>query len=81
MNPSAGRTPIFSWPFIALIRAYQWTLSPFVGRQCRYEPTCSHYGVRAFRVYGPVKGMSLTLRRLARCHPFAKGGYDPVPLP
>lgn len=75
------RVPLLSWPFIAVIRVYQWTLSPIVGRQCRYEPTCSHYGVRAFTLHGPVRGAWLTARRILRCHPFAKGGYDPVPIP
>jgi len=76
-----GRVPVLSWPFVAVIRVYQWTLSPLVGRQCRYEPTCSHYGERAFRLHGPWRGLVLTVRRIGRCHPFAKGGYDPVPIP
>lgn len=68
-------------PFVLLIRLYRVTLSPFVGRQCRYEPTCSGYGLEAYRLHGPVRGSLLTLRRILRCHPFVKGGYDPVPLP
>jgi uncharacterized protein len=65
---------------IVPIRLYQWTLSPILGRQCRFHPTCSHYAVEALRVHGVVRGVWLTARRLARCHPFGKGGFDPVPL-
>lgn len=68
-------------PFVAMIRVYQWTLSPFIGGQCRFYPTCSHYGLEAYRVHGVIRGTALTLSRLLRCQPFSKGGYDPVPLP
>lgn len=68
-------------PFVLLIRLYRVTLSPLIGGQCRYEPTCSRYGLEAYRLHGPVRGSLLTLRRILRCHPFVKGGYDPVPLP
>lgn len=68
-------------PFEVVILAYRVTLSPIVGRQCRYMPTCSLYGLEAFREHGPVRGFGLTARRIGRCHPFAKGGYDPVPVP
>jgi len=70
-----------TWPFIIAIRAYQVTLSPFIGGQCRFEPTCSRYGVEAYRLHGPLRGTWLTLMRILRCHPFGGGGYDPVPLP
>lgn len=73
------RAPITAWPFIILIKVYQFTLSPLVGRQCRFHPTCSWYGLEAYRRFGAIKGTWLTLRRLARCHPFHAGGYDPVP--
>jgi uncharacterized protein len=62
---------------IAAARVYQWTLSPLVGRQCRFEPTCSAYFIEAVRKYGAVRGIWLGLRRIARCHPFHPGGYDP----
>lgn len=68
-----------SWPFVVAIKAYQVTLSPLVGRQCRFHPTCSWYALEAYRRHGPVRGTMLTLRRLLRCHPFHRGGYDPVP--
>ena len=68
-------------PFVLLIRLYRVTLSPFLGRQCRYEPTCSVYALDAYRLYGPVRGTRMTLGRILRCHPFVRGGYDPVPIP
>lgn len=64
---------------LLLIRVYQWTLSPFLGRQCRFHPTCSRYAAEAYQRHGFRAGSRLTLRRLARCHPFHAGGYDPVP--
>lgn len=73
--------PPLAWPAIGLIRVYRVTLSPIVGRQCRYEPTCSRYAEEALRRYGLVRGSWLAARRLARCHPFVRGGYDPVPWP
>ncbi|MBR0304734.1 MAG: membrane protein insertion efficiency factor YidD [Bacteroidales bacterium] len=64
---------------IGLIRLYQMTLSPFIGRACRYTPTCSNYGIEAIRKHGPFKGGWLTLKRVASCHPWGGSGYDPVP--
>lgn len=72
-----GRT--LAWPFILLIRIYQWTLSPWLGKQCRYTPTCSRYGVEALKKYGIFKGGYLTVRRILSCHPWGGHGYDPVP--
>ena len=68
-------------PFVLMIRLYRVTLSPIMGGQCRYEPTCSVYGLEAYRVYGPIRGTRLCVGRILRCHPFVKGGYDPVPIP
>ena len=62
-----------------LIVVYRYSLAFFLGRQCRYLPTCSNYGLEALRIHGPVSGSWLTLRRLARCHPWGDQGYDPVP--
>ena len=67
------------FPLILLVRLYQVTLSPFLGRQCRYEPTCSAYAIDALREYGPRRGLLMAARRILRCHPFVRGGYDPVP--
>jgi uncharacterized protein len=64
---------------IAGIRLYQLTLSPLLGRQCRFYPTCSHYAREAFEEHGFIRGGWLTIRRLGRCHPFHPGGVDPVP--
>ncbi len=70
---------ILSFPFIVLIKLYQWIISPWLGSKCRYTPTCSHYGIEALKKYGPIKGLWLTIKRVARCHPWGGHGYDPVP--
>jgi uncharacterized protein len=62
---------------IALVRVYQWTLSPIVGRQCRFQPTCSHYFIGAVEKYGAIRGSLKGIWRICRCHPFCRGGYDP----
>ena len=64
---------------IALIRGYQWILSPFLPASCRFYPSCSNYMQQAIAVHGVLKGVYLGLRRLMRCHPYAKGGIDEVP--
>lgn len=64
---------------IGLIRLYQMTLSPLIGRSCRYTPTCSNYGIEAIRKYGPFKGGWLTIKRVLSCNPWGGSGYDPVP--
>lgn len=66
---------------IALIRAYQWLLSPFLGNNCRYHPSCSQYAAEAIAIHGPLRGFGMALRRISRCHPWRPGGYDPVPPP
>ena len=65
--------------FITLIKAYQWILRPFVGQHCRFQPTCSEYSIEALEKHGVVRGLCLTLSRIARCHPFSFSGHDPVP--
>ena len=64
---------------IALLRLYQIVLSPWIGNQCRFHPTCSVYAMGAIERYGVVRGSWLALKRIGRCHPFAEGGFDPVP--
>jgi len=64
---------------IALIKAYRLVLSPWIGRACRFEPTCSAYTEQAIREFGAIKGIWLGIKRLGRCHPYCEGGYDPVP--
>jgi len=65
--------------FIGLIRLYQYVISPFMAARCIHYPTCSSYAVEALEVHGFLRGSGLAMRRLLRCHPFSKGGYDPVP--
>jgi len=70
------------WPqrgLIALVRAYRFALSPWLGSACRFEPTCSAYALEALQAHGAAGGVVLTLGRLARCHPWCAGGCDPVP--
>lgn len=62
---------------IGLVRVYQYTISPHLGRTCRFHPTCSTYAIRALRRYGALKGLVLTVYRLGRCHPWGGHGYDP----
>jgi putative membrane protein insertion efficiency factor len=62
-----------------LIRVYQWTLSPLLGRTCRFHPSCSQYAAECIEHFGAARGSWLGARRLARCHPFHPGGYDPPP--
>ncbi|MAT52048.1 MAG: membrane protein insertion efficiency factor YidD [Porticoccaceae bacterium] len=64
----------------AIIRAYQYLLSPFLGQSCRFYPTCSEYACQAIDHHGLLRGGWLSIRRLCRCHPFHPGGIDPVPL-
>lgn len=62
---------------IAVVRGYQWTISPLLGPRCRFQPTCSEYCIGAIRRYGVVRGGLRSMRRIARCHPWNPGGYDP----
>jgi len=66
---------------LLLIRVYQLVISPLLQSSCRYHPSCSAYAHAAIELHGPLRGGWLGLRRLLRCHPFAGGGYDPVPDP
>jgi len=70
---------ILSLPFIFLIKLYQWIISPWLGSQCRFTPTCSQYSIEALKKYGAVKGLWLTVKRIARCNPWGGHGHDPVP--
>ncbi len=64
---------------VALVKAYRLLLSPWLGNGCRFEPSCSVYAIGALERHGALGGSYLTLRRLARCHPWCEGGHDPVP--
>lgn len=71
---------LLSLPLLALIKIYQWGISPILGpNKCRFTPTCSHYAAEALKKYGPFKGGWLAIRRISRCHPWGGKGYDPVP--
>ena len=64
---------------LGLIEAYRLTLSPLLGGFCRFVPSCSAYGAEAIRRYGAARGAWMAVRRIGRCQPFHRGGYDPVP--
>jgi uncharacterized protein len=66
---------------LMLLRGYKWALSPMLPPACRYVPTCSEYAIEAVERYGAVRGSAMAVWRLLRCHPFASGGFDPVPAP
>lgn len=64
---------------VLIVRGYQWAISPLLPVACRFLPTCSEYAVEAFAAHGAWRGAGLALRRLGRCHPFSRGGFDPPP--
>jgi hypothetical protein len=71
---------IISFPFIVMIRFYQYVLSPWLGvSKCRFTPTCSQYAAQAIEKYGPIKGIYLGIKRISQCRPGGGHGYDPVP--
>lgn len=66
-------------PFILLVRFYQYAISPWMGSNCRYQPTCSSYMIEALKEHGLLKGLWIGTKRIGRCHPWGGHGYDPVP--
>jgi len=65
--------------FIGAIRFYQKSISPYIDKNCIYTPSCSEYTIQAINEFGVIKGTYYGIKRILRCHPFAKGGYDPIP--
>jgi len=78
MNGRKGRS-LGAWVLLVLLRAYMMLLSPFFGGACKFYPSCSNYAYEAVARHGALKGAVLAMRRLLRCRPFTKGGFDPVP--
>ncbi len=70
---------ILAFPLILLVRIYQLILSPLMPPVCRFQPTCSHYMIESLKVWGPIKGTYLGVKRIMRCHPWGGHGHDPVP--
>jgi putative membrane protein insertion efficiency factor len=65
--------------FILLVKGYQFLISPLLGNNCRFYPSCSHYMIQAIERFGVIKGVYLGVKRLSKCHPWHEGGMDPVP--
>ena len=76
---SSALKRLLALPLFALVKFYQYCISPYTPPACRFTPTCSQYAVEALKKYGPIKGSWLTIKRLLRCHPWGGSGYDPVP--
>jgi len=70
---------IIIFPVLIIIKAYQLILSPILGKNCRFLPTCSEYAIESLKSYGLIKGIFLTLIRIGKCHPWGSHGYDPIP--
>ncbi|MDH3614798.1 MAG: membrane protein insertion efficiency factor YidD [Gammaproteobacteria bacterium] len=70
---------LLAWPLLALVSLYRYAISPWLGNNCRFEPSCSQYALDALRQHGAFRGTWLTVRRIGRCHPWGGSGYDPVP--
>jgi len=68
-----------SWPLIQVLRLYRLAISPWLGANCRFDPTCSTYAIEALQAHGIFRGSRLAVKRIARCHPWGGSGYDPVP--
>lgn len=68
-----------AWPLIQIVRFYRFAISPWLGANCRFDPTCSSYTIEALEIHGVFKGTCLAAKRIGRCHPWGGAGYDPVP--
>ena len=70
---------LLAWPLLVLVWIYRLAISPWLGANCRFEPSCSRYAIEALREHGAFRGTWLAARRIGRCHPWGGSGYDPVP--
>ena len=70
---------LLAWPLLLLVAIYRFAISPLLGANCRFSPTCSAYAIEALRQHGAFRGSAMAARRIARCHPWGGSGYDPVP--
>jgi len=70
---------VIIFPLVLLIRGYQLIVSPILGSNCRFMPTCSEYAMESLKTYGLIKGAFLTVKRIGKCHPWGSHGYDPIP--
>ena len=76
---ATASSKVLAWPLIQLVRFYRLAISPWLGANCRFDPSCSSYAIEALEVHGILKGSALAARRIGRCHPWGGSGYDPVP--
>lgn len=70
---------VATFPLLILIRGYQLIISPLLGSNCRFMPTCSEYAMESLKSHGLIKGSYLTIKRIGKCHPWGGHGYDPIP--
>ena len=70
---------ILIYPLIFIIKIYQFSFSPLIGKNCRYLPTCSEYAIESLKSYGLLRGSFFAIRRILKCHPFGGHGFDPIP--
>ena len=73
------KNKIFIYPLIFIIKIYQFIVSPFIGQNCRYLPTCSEYAIESLKLHGLLRGSFFVIRRILKCHPFGGHGFDPIP--
>jgi putative membrane protein insertion efficiency factor len=70
---------LLAWPLLGLVWVYRFLVSPWLGNNCRYTPSCSQYALDALRLHGAFRGSWLAMKRIGRCHPWGGSGYDPIP--
>ena len=75
----ANLRKIINFPFILVVKIYQYIFSPLFPATCRFTPTCSSYTIDAITIWGPIKGIYLGVKRISKCHPWGNHGHDPVP--